>query len=391
MIIDSHAYCFEPLDSPRGYASSAEHLRWSQVAHATHHQPALRIPDGRVGSSDVLDPKGGRDLDDLPDLRFRVDKLRGRAVWDWEGREYTKYFMPPNLRNTEFTPFGLDCEMHHAGVDAVLLHTDPALVRDSSYLGEIVKGFPGRIYSMAPVDEWRIIAETDAVIAETAAAIEEDGLHAVKFIPPLCYLAGYQAWDDGPYRPFWEAALDLGVPIFFTLGAGPGDFKGGKRPRAAEQRGYLDEHRILMRWMERYPEAMCSLTHGFPWRTFLDDRQEAIVLPEEIWEPFRGGNCNIEVCFPVRLGDIFDYPYREVWPALGAMVEHIGADHLLWGTDMPFQNRFCTYRQSRKWIEAPFAEWAGLDSRELAQIMGGTVARLLGVGSRLAHPDQFND
>ncbi len=380
MIIDSHAYCFEPLDSPRGYASSAEHLRWSQVAHATHHQPALRIPDGRVGSSDVLDPKGGRDLDDLPDLRFRVDKLRGRAVWDWEGREYTKYFMPPNLRNTEFTPFGLDCEMHHAGVDAVLLHTDPALVRDSSYLGEIVKGFPGRIYSMAPVDEWRIIAETDAVIAETEAAIEEDGLHAVKFIPPLCYLAGYQAWDDGPYRPFWEAALDLGVPIFFTLGAGPGDFKGGKRPRAAEQRGYLDEHRILMRWMERYPEAMCSLTHGFPWRTFLDDRQEAIVLPEEIWEPFRGGNCNIEVCFPVRLGDIFDYPYREVWPALGAMVEHIGADHLLWGTDMPFQNRFCTYRQSRKWIEAPFAEWAGLDSRELAQIMGGTVARLLGVG-----------
>ena len=380
MIIDSHAYCFEPLDSPRGYASSAEHLRWSQVAHATHHQPALRIPDGWVGSSDVLDPKGGRDLDDLPDLRFRVDKLRGRAVWDWEGREYTKYFMPPNLRNTEFTPFGLDCEMHHAGVDAVLLHTDPALVRDSSYLGEIVKGFPGRIFSMAPVDEWRIIAETDAVIAETAAAIEEDGLHAVKFIPPLCYLASDQAWDDGPYRPFWEAALDLGVPIFFTMGAGPGDFKGGKRPRAAEQRGYLDEHRILMRWMERYPEAMCSLTHGFPWRTFLDDRQEAIVLPEEIWEPFRGGNCNIEVCFPVRLGDIFDYPYREVWPALGAMVEHIGADHLLWGTDMPFQNRFCTYRQSRKWIEAPFAEWAGLDSRELAQIMGGTAARMLGVG-----------
>ena len=380
MILDSHAYCFEPLDGPRGYSSSEEHMRWVQAAHAAHHQPALRIPDGRVGRSDVLDPAGTRDLDDLPNLGFRVDKARGRAVWTWEGREYTKYFLPPNLRDTEFTPFGLDCEMHHAGVDAVLLHTDPTLVRDSSYLGEIVRRFPGRIFSMAPVEEWRIIAETDAVIAETVGAVEKDGLHGVKFIPPLCYLAGDQAWDDGPYRPFWEAVVGLGVPIFFTLGAGPGALEGGMRSSREEQRGYLGEHRILMRWMERYPDAVCSLTHGFPWRTFLDGGNKAIALPDEIWEPFTGGNCHLEVCFPVRLGDIFDYPYREVWPTLAAMVERIGAGHLLWGTDMPFQNRFCTYRQSRRWIEVPFAQWSGLGADELAQIMGGTAARLLGVG-----------
>ena len=98
--------------------------------------------------------------------------------------------MPPNLRNTEFTMFSLDSEMHYAGVDATLLHTDPSLVRDSSFLGEIVERFPGRIYSMAPVDEWRIIGEMDAVIAETVRAIEEHKLHAIKFIPPLCYIAG---------------------------------------------------------------------------------------------------------------------------------------------------------------------------------------------------------
>ena len=97
------------------------------------------------------------DTDNLPDLRFRVNKPRGRVVWNWEGREYTKYFLPPNLRNTEFTPFSLDCEMHYAGVDGVLLHTDPSLVRDSSYLQEIVERFPGRMYAMAPVEEWRII------------------------------------------------------------------------------------------------------------------------------------------------------------------------------------------------------------------------------------------
>ena len=99
-----------------------------------------------------------------------------------------------------------------------------------------------------------------------------------------------------------------------------------------------------------------------------------LVLPDEVWEPFRGKNCNMEVCFPVRLGDVFDFPYREVWPVLESMVEHIGADHLLWGTDMPFQNRFCTYRQSRQWIEK-YCEF--LTAADRAAIMGGTAARIL--------------
>ena len=58
MIIDSHAYCFEPADSPRGYADSREHLLEVQMSYARHHQPAFRISDRVEGPSDVLDPKG---------------------------------------------------------------------------------------------------------------------------------------------------------------------------------------------------------------------------------------------------------------------------------------------------------------------------------------------
>ena len=62
---------------------------------------------------------------------------------------------------------------------------------------------------------------------------------------------------------------------------------------------------------------------------------------------------------------------------LEALVRNIGAERLVWGTDMPFQNRFCTYRQSRDYIEkyAP----AYLDAGQIAAIMGGTAARLLGL------------
>ena len=116
MIIDSHAYCFEPADSPRGYANSQEHLRWVQKAQAGHHQPAFRIRDRVEGPSDVLDPKGGG-LDTLPDVNFRIDRAAGRVLWDYRGETYTKHFYPPNLRNLEFTPDSLIGEMDYAGID----------------------------------------------------------------------------------------------------------------------------------------------------------------------------------------------------------------------------------------------------------------------------------
>ena len=94
MIIDSHVYCFEPADSPAGYASGGEHLKWVQASQAYHHQPAFRIRDRAPGPSDILDPDGRSDIANLPDLNFRINHARGRVVWEWQGEEYTKHFYP---------------------------------------------------------------------------------------------------------------------------------------------------------------------------------------------------------------------------------------------------------------------------------------------------------
>ena len=155
------------------------------------------------------------------------------------------------------------------------------------------------------------------------------------------------------------------MPIFFTI---------GPRHAATDARqGFLDELWTVARWMDRYPDAKVSITHGFPWRDLIvGDRIE---VPAGYWEPFRDRpNLNIEVSFPVRIGDLYDYPWTVCQPVLEEMVEQIGADRLLWGTDMPFQNRFCTYRQSREWIER-YSTF--LEPAQLAALMGGTAARLL--------------
>lgn len=369
MIIDSHAYCFEAADSLNGYTSVAEHLGWVQGGQAGHYQPAYRLRDRVPGSSSVLAPVVKGDLSSLPDVNFRVDHAEGRLVWTVDGEDYTKHYYPPNLRNCEFTPESLICEMDYAGVDMALLHTNPGLGRSSAYLADCIRKYPDRIRSMAPVDEWRIRDDTDAVIRELATAINEHGLHAIKF-NPTGYMVSSDPWDDGFYRPFWEAATSLNVPIFISLGSGPATEKWDASQDTHQ--GYLNELKILMRWMERYPDNVCSITHGFPYRSFVTG--DRITLPDAIWEPFQNPNLNIEVSFPVRIGDIWDFPYREIIPTLEAMVENIGADHLLWGTDMPFQNRHCTYRQSRDHIEKYCTSFS---QEQLDLIMGGASARVL--------------
>jgi len=373
MIVDSHVYCFQPSDHPAGHANASEHLRWVQAVYASHHQPAWRIRDRAPASSLPLAPEGWSGFQRLPDVNFRADHQRGRLVWTIDGEDYTKQFFPPNLKNVEFTPHSLIAEMDYAGVDVALLHTDPTLGKDAAYLMQCVRQYPDRLRSMVPVDEWRIIGNTDAVIEELTTAVTEYGLHAIKFIPPSAYINCCEPWDDGPYRPFWKAATALGIPIFFTMGAGAAEMD-PHSSRKDRRRGYLDELRIFMRWMERYPDTVCSITHGFPWRLFLDGNQ--ITLPDPIWNPFQNPKCHLEVSFPIRLGDLFDFPYREVWPTFQEMVDRIGADRLLWGTDMPFQNRFCTYRQSRVWIEK---YCTFLNEEQLAMIMGRTAARILGL------------
>lgn len=170
MIVDSHAYCFEPIDYPAGHASGEEHLRWVQASHAGHHQPAWRIRDRAPVSSRALDPQGRSDLSRLPAVGFRTDREKGRVVWTIDGEDCTKQFFPPNLRDLEFTPHSLIAEMDYAGVDATLLHTDPMLGRDSAFQAECVRSYPDRLRSMTPVDEWRIPGEADAVIGELVAA-----------------------------------------------------------------------------------------------------------------------------------------------------------------------------------------------------------------------------
>ena len=111
MIVDSHAYCFQPGDETAGFATAAEHLAWIQPSQALHYQPAWRLRDRAPASSEGLGEVTPSDWSSMPDVDFRIDRDCGRVVWTIDGEEFTKQFYLPNLRNLEFTPHSLIAEM----------------------------------------------------------------------------------------------------------------------------------------------------------------------------------------------------------------------------------------------------------------------------------------
>lgn len=367
MIIDSHVYCFPAPDTLAGHPSIAAHLEFWQRQQAVHHQPAFRVRDRAPGNSRaLLAPTAEDPLHLAQGVNFRVDRVCNRLVWSIAGEDYTKQQLPPNV--IEFGPGAVVAEMDHAGVDWALIHVDATLTKDPAYLSACVAAFPARLRAMAPIDEWLIPTSPDAAIQQAADAVRRHGLHALKIIPAYAYQRTRSTSFDAPeWRPFWDAVVQLGVPIFFTLGASPGSTD----PRA----GFLQELWTLRRWHDRYPQVGVGITHGYPWRDFLEG--DRFVLPADMWAPLVDSGLCLEVGFPFRVGDLFDFPYRKCWPVLEAMAKHLGPDHLMWGTDLPFQNRFCTYRQSRDYIEKYTTPI--LSREDVARIMGGTAARLLGL------------
>ena len=163
-----------------------------------------------------------------------------------------------------------------------MLHTNAMLGRSNEYQAECVRRYPDRLLSMAIVDERQIHTDVDSVIASVTTAIRALGCTRSSSAPVGTSSAtsrGTEVPTSRSGRPSRRLACPFSSP--------------GHRSRPCQrghadtdgQRGYLGELRILMRLMDRYPQMLCSITHGFPWRVYLDG--ERITLPNEIWSRSR--------------------------------------------------------------------------------------------------------
>lgn len=377
MIIDGHLYSFPPFDSPQGYGTVEARMRVLQTELGGHHQPVWRVRDrAPADNSTLVNPT----TSELRDVEWK--RHIGQLVWTYEGETYTKQYLPPMLHNLECPPELIIAEMDYAGVDMGVLHTYPLLGQYdvlNGFLRDAVRRFPDRLMRLISVAEHSIPGDPEAAaqaVADEAQGSERLGL---QFIPGFYYrsagdpnLGHDEPWDDGAMRPFWSAVAALGIPVFFTLIGG----RGSRTYEQSWQESYLEEQRVLMRLMDRHPEMTVVITHGLPWKAFLDGGR--IVFPEAIWEVFDAPQCSLQLLIPIQMGGMWEYPWTEAEPTVKECVDRIGADRLMWGTDMPMVKRFCTFRQALGQFKT---HCDFLSAGERDAILGGTSVRVMGLGA----------
>jgi predicted TIM-barrel fold metal-dependent hydrolase len=141
-----------------------------------------------------------------------------------------------------------------------------------------------------------------------------------------------------------------------------------------DEKGYAAHLTALGRVLERFPRIKTHLAMGIPAQFYgKGDRWE---IPDAVNAVYKRDNFLIEIMFPITWGGRWDYPYKEAWPLIRDLRERFGAEKLIWGSDMPNVERFCTYQQSLDYV-VRYCDF--LNTSEMEKILGRNCMALYGI------------
>ena len=381
MIYDGHAYCFPPPARNGGFADPAEFWRHLQLfmAHA-RQQPCWRRSDrAAADASGLADPDRPWRFDGLRDAAFRTGD-HGLEEWTVDGEDYVKQALPPWTVDFAFPrrqPGGGDgLRRRRPGPPAPHPLHGPERRLGRRLLPAASGADPG-----AGAGARVVVPRQDGRRRRQAGTGDPRPRPvgpAVRALPPA------------PLRPL--PRVD-GARVRPPCGRRwPGWRSPCSSPSAAAgtPAAYLDELRALRAWMDRFPDVDVVMTHGFPWRLFAGE--DRLHVPDEVYEaaPIGHPRFHIQILFAVFLQSRWDYPMPQMRPVLETMVERIGADRIIWGTDIPIVLLHWTYRQSldyvRRYLPLPRRGGDGGGPRRQHGAAPGAVARRPPLSARAGTP-----
>jgi hypothetical protein len=167
-------------------------------------------------------------------------------------------------------------------------------------------------------------------------------------------------------EPFWAKLAARRLVLCIELSSGP----------SYNLAGYLGHLAALGRILARYPDLPCHIAMS-PSVSFFG-RDGHYDFPIDVLNVFRRDTVHLEAMFPITYGGVWEYPYPEAQTLIADMCNLVGAERLMWGSDMPNVERFCTYKQSLEYVKR---YCTFLSAREMDMILGGTCAALYGIGA----------
>ena len=130
--------------------------------------------------------------------------------------------------------------------------------------------------------------------------------------------------------------------------------------------------------MDRFAHIRWVLVMGPPVQYFA--REGRWDFPGDVMATYRHDHVWLELMFPITWGGVWDYPYPEAQALIRDARDTFGASKLIWGSDMPNVERFCTYTQCLDYVRR---HCNFLTAQEKDRILGGNLDRMFGLSERV--------
>ena len=101
-------------------------------------------------------------------------------------------------------------------------------------------------------------------------------------------------------------------------------------------------------FVQKYPNIPCILPQAFP--LSVKNYNDKIILEKKLKNIILSSNVFVEVVYPIGRGHIEDYPFPLCHEAVKTLFYEFSPQKLVWGSDIPMVERYCTYQQSLKYI-----------------------------------------
>ncbi len=332
-IIDGHGHIFPPLGEACGFADVETHRLYQQHAMHLHgNQPVRRLRDHEIVEERHLwaadDPsEEGR----AQGVDFRVGP-NGRFTWESDGERYYVQFLPPSLQDMHAPADFMIAQMDLAGIKSVVLQNDHIYGNLAEYFADAMERYPGRFYGLAQVEE--AFAHDDKQIEELEHQVRALGMRGLYVNLSGFFRNGFKEYYTAhSYRPFWDKVQALKIPVFWVFWT--------KSPIG----GFVDEMSHFRAWLERYADVPSVFVHGIPSNLFAD-QDDRLTFPDALAGILDDFPVYTEVLYPIMWGARYDYPFARAHNHIRQIYDRFGPDKLIWGSDMPNVERYCTYRQS---------------------------------------------
>jgi len=364
-VVDSHAHIFQHWSGACGLPSREIHLKYLQKTLTRPSAKVYRARDGAPASGQLLFRAGDNTWAGLrDDIGFQPGRY-GRLEFRIDGEDYVVQYMPVGMAELESKPELLLAQMTAAGVDHCVLQAGFTYGYMNDYNALAQRQYPAKFTGLFHVDE--PVAYTPEWMEEARRAVEELHLCGLDYQTDTFARHGFEWWfDDRRFDQFWEMIEGFGVPVFFEPAHIP----------SYDEASYVEIVRRLHGIMARFPRIRWLLVLQPPVAYFA--RNGRWELPDPIAKVYARENVRLEMCFPIAWGGVWDYPYPEAQALIKDLRDRYGAGKLVWGSDMPNVERFCTYKQCVDYIRR-YCEFLTETEKEL--VLGGNLSALIRTGA----------